>query len=223
MCQYTLILSSLSLFPRKTKVKGPNHIGLICRVSMVIKSFEHFVLSHLKAIILDVVQFDKKRSQQIYWLCCWPELSFHPPSSCPTQRLSNTIIPALLPEKGLHALCAWVAYRWIPYVLTVVHEAVETCLWPLDDQESPPGFILSPLQSSPFTNSCTSGQLTVKHLMKASSSSASWMDRSQPIQKRDRPSEFRVQFKQHGAQLFLERCWVLCILTVCSNTKAKYL
>ncbi|KAF7653890.1 hypothetical protein LDENG_00077400 [Lucifuga dentata] len=147
--------------------------------SVVMKSFERLVLSHLKAItdtLLDPLQFayranrsvDDAVNMALHFILqhldspgTYARILFVDFSSA-----FNTIIPALLQDKLSQLNVPDSTCRWITDFLSDRKQRVRLGKHVSDSQTistgSPQGCVLSPLLFSLYTNSCTSSHQSIK-------------------------------------------------------------
>ena len=169
--------STIIPVPKKPRTTGLNDFRPIALTSVVMKSFERLVLSHLKDItdpFLDPLQFAYRANRSVddavitsssTWTLQEPM-----PGSCVwiSALAFNTIIPALLREKLSQLSVPDSTCSWITDFLSDRKQHVKLEKHVSDSQSistgSPQGCVLSPLLFSLYTNSCTSSHQSVKLL-----------------------------------------------------------
>ncbi|KAK3525964.1 hypothetical protein QTP70_011683 [Hemibagrus guttatus] len=173
--------SAIVPVPKKTKITGLNDYRPVALTSVVMKSFEHLVLSYLKDItdpLLDPLQFayranrsvDDAVNMALHFILqhldspgSYARILFVDFSSA-----FNTIIPALLRDKLFQLNVPDSMCSWITDFLTDRRQFVRLGTHVSDLQHistgSPQGCVLSPLLFSLYTNGCTSGHQSVKLL-----------------------------------------------------------
>ncbi|KAF7651059.1 hypothetical protein LDENG_00116650, partial [Lucifuga dentata] len=165
--------STIIPIPKKPRTTGLNDYRPTALTSVVMKSFEHLVLSHLKAItdpLLDPLQFTYRANrsvddavnmalhfilQHLDSLGTYARILFVDFSSA-----FNTIIPALLQDKLSQLNVPDSTCRWITDFLSDRRQHVRLTI----STGSPQGCILSPLLFSLYTNSYTSSHQSIKLL-----------------------------------------------------------
>ncbi|KAK3508055.1 hypothetical protein QTP70_011851, partial [Hemibagrus guttatus] len=173
--------SAIVPVPKKTKITGLNDYRPVALTSVVMKSFEHLVLSYLKDItdpLLDPLLFayranrsvDDAVNMALHFILqhldspgSYARILFVDFSSA-----FNTIIPALLRDKLFQLNVPDSMCSWITDFLTDRRQFVRLGTHVSDLQHistgSPQGCVLSPLLFSLYTNGCTSGHQSVKLL-----------------------------------------------------------
>ncbi|KAK0143009.1 RNA-directed DNA polymerase from mobile element jockey [Merluccius polli] len=159
--------STIIPVPKKPRTTGLNDFRPVALTSVVMKSFERLVLSHLKDItdpFLDPLQFAYRANRS------------HLDSAGTYARILcvdfssafNTIIPALLQEKLFQLSVPDSTCRWITDVLSDRKQHAKLGKHVSDSQSistgSPQGCVLPPLLFSLYTNSCTSSHQSFKLL-----------------------------------------------------------
>ncbi len=166
---------------KKTRITGLNDYRPVALTSVVMKSFERLVLSHLKSItdpLLDPLQFAYRANRSVddavnialhfilQHLDCsgtYVRILFVDFSSA-----FNTIIPALLQDKLSQLNVPDSTCRWIIDFLSDRKQHVRMGKHVSDPRTistgSPQGCVLSPLLFSLYTNNCTSYHESVKLL-----------------------------------------------------------
>ncbi|KAK3570559.1 hypothetical protein QTP86_022509 [Hemibagrus guttatus] len=173
--------SAIIPVPKKTKITVLNDYRLVAMTPVVMKSFEHLVLSYLKDItdpLLDPLQFayranrsvDDAANMALHFILqhldspgSYARVLFVDFSSA-----FNMIISALLRDKLSQLNVPDSMCSWIMDFLTDRQQIMRLGTHVSDFQHistgSPQGRALSPLLFSLYTNSCTSGHETVKLL-----------------------------------------------------------
>ncbi|XP_078126065.1 uncharacterized protein LOC144530383 isoform X3 [Sander vitreus] len=167
--------------PKKPRTTGLNDFRPIALSSVVMKSFERLVLSHLKAItdpLLDPLQFAYRANRSVDDAVnlALHYILRHLDSAGTYARILfvdfssafNTIIPALLQEKLSQLGVPDSTCRWITDFLSDRKQHVKLGKDFSNSQTistgSPQGCVLSPLLFSLYTNSGTSSHQSVKLL-----------------------------------------------------------
>uniref|UniRef100_A0A8C4DKS3 Reverse transcriptase domain-containing protein n=1 Tax=Dicentrarchus labrax TaxID=13489 RepID=A0A8C4DKS3_DICLA len=173
--------STIIPVPKKARTTGLNDYRPVALTSVVMKSFERLVLSHLKAItdpLLDPLQFAYRANRSVVDAVNMA-LHFtlqHLDSPGTYARILfvdfssafNTIIPALLQDKLSQLTVPNSTCRWITDFLSDRKQQVKLGKNVSDSQTistgSPQGCVLSPLLFSLYTNSCNSSHQSVRLL-----------------------------------------------------------
>ncbi|KAK3550241.1 hypothetical protein QTP86_021288, partial [Hemibagrus guttatus] len=145
--------SAIVPVPKKTKITGLNDYRPVALTSVVMKSFEHLVLSYLKDItdrLLDPLQFAYRANRSVD----------------DAVNMALHFILQHLDSPGSYA--RMLLWTWITDFLTDRRQFVRLGTHVSDLQHistgSPQGCVLSPLLFSLYTNGCTSGHKSVKLL-----------------------------------------------------------
>ena len=175
MCQPASRPPPLSPIPKKPRITGLNDYRPVTLTSVVTKSFERLVLSHLKFItdpLLDPLQF-ANRSVDHAINTALRFILRHLDSTGTYARILfvdfssafNNIIPALLQNKLSQLSVPDSTCRWITDFLSDRKQHVNLGKHVSDFKTistgSPQGYVLSPLLFSLYTNSCTSSHQSV--------------------------------------------------------------
>ncbi|KAK0154999.1 putative RNA-directed DNA polymerase from transposon BS [Merluccius polli] len=173
--------STIIPVPKKPRTIGLNDFRPVALTSVVMKSFECLVLSHLKYItdpFLDPLQFAYRANRSVddavnlalhYILQHLDSAGTYARILCVDfSSAFNTIIPALLQEKLSQLSVPDSTCRWITDFLSDRNQHVKLGKHVSHSQSistgSPQGCVLSPLLFSLYTNSCTSSHQSVKLL-----------------------------------------------------------
>ncbi|KAK0144347.1 RNA-directed DNA polymerase from mobile element jockey [Merluccius polli] len=173
--------STIIPVPKKPRTTGLNDFRPVALTSVVMKSFERLVLSHLKDItdpFLDPLHFAYRANRSVddavnldlhYILQHLDSAGTYARILCVDfSSAFNTIIPALLQEKLSQLSVPDSTCRWITDFLSDRKQHVKLGKHVSDSQSistgSPQGCVLSPLLFSLYTNSCTSSHQSVKLL-----------------------------------------------------------
>lgn len=173
--------STIIPVPKKPRPSGLNDYRPVALTSVVMKSFERLVLSHLKAITnphLDPLQFAYRANRSVDDTVniALHHILQHLDSPGNYARILavdcssafNTIIPAWLQHKLSQLGVPDSTCRWITDFLSDRKQCVKLGKHTSDSRSistgSPQGCVLSPMLFSIYTNSCTSSHQSVKLL-----------------------------------------------------------
>uniref|UniRef100_A0AAQ6A6Z6 Reverse transcriptase domain-containing protein n=1 Tax=Amphiprion ocellaris TaxID=80972 RepID=A0AAQ6A6Z6_AMPOC len=173
--------STIVPVPKKPRITGLNDYRPVALTSVVMKSFERLVLSHLKTIttpLLDSLQFAYRANRSVDDAVnlALHSILQHLDSPGTYARILfvdfssafNTIRPALLQDKLSQLNMPDSLCRWIIDFLTDRKQHVRLGKTVSDSVSisigSPQGCVLSPLLFSLYTNCCTSSHQSVKLL-----------------------------------------------------------
>ena len=156
--------STIIPVPKKARTTGLNDYRPVALTSVVMKSFEHLVLSYLKAItdpLLDPLQFAYRANRSV-------DDAVNMALRFTFKHLDSPGTWALMQDKLSQPTVPDSTCRWITDFLSERKQHVKLGKNVSDPQTissgSPQGCVLSPLLFSLYTNSCTSSHQSVRLL-----------------------------------------------------------
>uniref|UniRef100_A0AAV2KE56 Reverse transcriptase domain-containing protein n=1 Tax=Knipowitschia caucasica TaxID=637954 RepID=A0AAV2KE56_KNICA len=177
--------------PKKPRITGLNDYRPVALTSVVMKSFERLVLSHLKSLtspLLDPLQFAYRANRSVDDAInlALHHILQHLDSPGTYARVLfvdfssafNTILPSLLQDKLSQLNVPDSTCRWITDFLTDRKQRVRLGKNVSDSRiintGAPQGCVLSPLLFSLYTNHCTSSHDSVKLIKREVDRLVSW-------------------------------------------------
>uniref|UniRef100_A0AAQ4RFC3 Reverse transcriptase domain-containing protein n=1 Tax=Gasterosteus aculeatus aculeatus TaxID=481459 RepID=A0AAQ4RFC3_GASAC len=164
-------------FPKKPRITGLNDYRPVALTSVVMKSFERLVLSHLNTLsdpLLDPLQFayranrsmDDAVNMALHYILqhldspgTYARIRFVDFSSADSADCSPSFRQLHVPDSTCEWITDFLSDRK-QHVKLGKHVSASRTI----STGSPQGCVLSPLLFSPYTNSCTSSHQSVKHL-----------------------------------------------------------